>query len=284
MINFPRSTFTWESHPHEPDPYYKWPGGFVGKDGQVYHVRFNLEAQCKITEEASGKTTELFLGAPCRSEYTIARRNLFQVPSGEWRMAFSRTSTPTIAQRPRNEEEPASKKLLSEGFVNHVIDIRTFDQVEELSDAASIVKATLANDLLSARSTYRDAARGFSVAVEYPVNLINLNATDAEFQVCTGPVLLPDLATWDGEEVSRIFVAHVAITAFDHVEFILRRAVAAAPEEREWLDKPRGLDRLELIDPNNIPSNYPPSRSQPTAYNEVWELAAENVVLRAVGA
>ena len=84
MINFPRSTFTWEAHPYQPDPYYKWTGGFVGINGQVYHVRFNLEAQCAITEEATGKTTELFLGAPCRSEYTIARRNLFQVPSGEW--------------------------------------------------------------------------------------------------------------------------------------------------------------------------------------------------------
>ena len=86
-----------------------------------------------------------------------------------------------------------------------------------------------------------------------------------------------------GEEVSRIFVAHVAITAFDHAEFILRREVTAAPEEREWLDQPRGLDRHELIDPNNVPPGYPPARPKPSVYNEVWELAAQNVVLRAVG-
>ena len=42
MINFPRSTFTWKSHPWHPDPYYKWAGGFVGTPGQVYHVRFSL--------------------------------------------------------------------------------------------------------------------------------------------------------------------------------------------------------------------------------------------------
>ena len=223
MINFPRSTFTWESHGHEPDPYYKWTGGFVGEVGQAYHVRFNLQAQCKITEESTGKTAELFLGSPCRSEYTIARRNLFQIPSNEWRMAFSWTSSPSIAKRPSDEAESSSRSLLSERFVGHHIDIRTFDEIEELTDAESIVEATLNNDVLNARSTYRDAECGFTVAVEYPVNLINLNVADAEFQVCTGPVLLPDLATWDGKEVSRIFVAHVAITAFDHVEFILRR-------------------------------------------------------------
>ena len=283
MINFPRSTFTWESHAHEPDPYYKWTGGLVGKIGQAYHVRFNLQAQCKITEETTGKTAELFLGSPCRSEYTIARRNLFQVPSNEWRMAFSWTSSPSIAKRPSGEAESASKGLLSERFAGHRIDIRTFDEIEELTDAEHIVEATLNNDVLNARSTYRDAESGFTVAVEYPVNLINLNAADAEFQVCTGPVLLPDLATWDGEEVSRIFVAHVAITAFDYVEFILRREVEAAPEERQWLDKARGLDRLELRDANKVPPGYPPPRPKPLVYNEVWELEGSNVLLRAIG-
>jgi len=91
---------------------------------------------------------------------------------------------------------------------------------------------------------------------------------------------LPDLATWDGRDVQRVFLAHVALTQFDQVEFILRREVEAAPEEREWLDQPRGRDRLELLDPNNAPPGYPPERPRPTVYNEVWELEATNVVLR----
>jgi len=74
--------------------------------------------------------------------------------------------------------------------------------------------------------------------------------------------------------------AHVAFSHFDHVEFILQQDVQAAPEEREWLDRPRGRDRLELIDPGNRPPNYPPSRPRPTVYNETWELEADNVVLR----
>ena len=53
MVNFPRSTFTWKAHPWKPDPHYRWSGGFVGEYGQFYHVRFNLEARCEVTEEAS---------------------------------------------------------------------------------------------------------------------------------------------------------------------------------------------------------------------------------------
>jgi len=281
MINFPRSTFTWKSNPWYPDPYYRYTGGFVGRPGQSYHVRFNLEASCTIHDDATGKRTELFVSAPCRTEYTIATRNLFQVPSGEFRFPFSRYYRLSLAKRPSTEQEELSVAPLSEAFAEHHIDLRTFADVTELTDAGQIAQATLSNDLLNAVSTYRDTARGLTVAIEYPVNLINLNVADDEFQVCTGPIILPDLATWDGAEVKRVFLAHVAFTAFDHVEFILQREVDAAPEERARLDQPRGRDRLELLDPTKRPPDYPPPRPKPTVYNETWELAATNVVLRA---
>ena len=284
MIDFPRSTFTWKSHPWMPDPHYRWAGGFVGTPGQIYHVRFNLEARCAVRDETGKRSAELFLGAPCRSEYTIARRNLFQIPSNEFRLVFSRKSRLNIAGRPSREAEEAPTARLDEAFQEHRIDVRAFSEVAELTDAGRIVEATLANDLLNAATTYRDAERNLTVTVEYPVNLININAEDGEFQVCTGPVILPDLATWDGNEVGRVFLAHVAFSRFDHVEFILRREVQAAPEEREWLDRPRGRDRQELIDPNDPPSNYPPARPRPTVYDETWELPASNVVLKAENA
>ena len=280
MIDFPRSTFTWKSRPWTPDPHYKWAGGFVGTPGQVYHVRFNLEARCEIRDEARGQMTKLFVGAPCRTEYTIAKRNLFQVPSSEWRMAFSRTSRLSIARRPSYELEETSTERLSEAFQDHRIDIRSFAYVTELAEAGQIVEATLANDVLNAQSIYRDSERGLTVALEYPVNLININAADGEFQICTGPVILPDLTTWDGCDVRRVFLAHVAFSQFDHVEFILRREIEATPYDREWLDQPRGRDRLELTDPDDRPPNHPSARPRPTVYNEIWEFEARNMVMR----
>ena len=281
MIDFPRSTFTWKSHPRQPDAYFRYAGGFVGQLGQVYHVRFNIEAACVVRDDASGQTTDLFLGAPCRTEYTIASRNLFQVPSAEWRMAFSRSTRLHIARRPSSELETSSTRLLSDAFQDHDVTLRSHRDVSELATASQVVDATLAHDLLNARSTYRDLTRGLTIAVEYPINLINLNAADGEFQVCTGPVLLPDLDTWDGRDVSRVFLAHAAFSHFDHVEFILRREVAAAEIERKWLDQPRGRDRDELLNPEKRPPLYPSPRPRPTVFNETWELAATNVVLRA---
>ena len=280
MINFPRSSFTWHSQPWQADPHYKWTGGFVGAVGQSYHVRFTLESRCVLRDAAGAELAELFLGAPCRSEYTIASENLFQIPSGEWRMPFSRNSIPVIPSQSSHEAEDARARPLAGAYRDYKIDIRTYADAGVLTEVGAIVASTLAGDAQNARSIYRDEATGIEVELEYPVNVMNLNAADGEFQVCTGPVLLPDLATWDGQDAHRVFVAHAAFSRFDRVEFILRRSVTAAEEERAWLDQPRGRDRLELIDPDNPPSGYPPARPRPLVYNETWDLPAQNAVLR----
>ncbi len=281
MINFSRSSFTWKAHPWEPDPFYKWSGGFVGEYGQAYHVRFTLESRCVLRDGDGAEVAELFLGAPCRSEYTIASENLFQIPSGEWRMAFSRSSIPAIAQRSSTEAEEVQARSLADAYQDYQIEIRSYPAADLLTEVDAITASTFACDAQNARSIYRDELSGLEVELEYPINVMNLNAADGQFQVCTGPVLLPDLATWDGREIHRVFVAHAAFSCFDRAEFILRRPVSASPEDRVWLDEPRGRDRLELINPDKLPPNYPPGRPKPLVYNETWDLAAQNAVLRA---
>ena len=281
MIDFPRSFFTWKTFPWQADPYYKYAGGFIGEEGDVRHVRFSLEARCVISDENSGQKTELFVGAPCRSEYTIPRRNFFQIPSDEFRMAFSRSHQVPIARRPSSETEPRGGRELSAAFQEHGVSLREHLHPIELRASEQIVEATLANALLNARCTYRDPQSDLRVTVEFPVDLINVNRKDATFQVCTGPLILPDLTTWNGQGVGRVFLAEVAFTAFDYVEFILRREVAAAAEELTWLHRPEGRDRRELHDPANKPPGYPPPRPSPKVYHEVWALQSENVLLRA---
>ncbi len=281
MISFSRSTFTWKTYPWQQHPTYRYDGGFVGQSGQVYQVRFNLDAKCEIRDETTGRCTDVFLGAPCRAEYTIAERNLFQIPSSEWRMAFSRECRLTLAKRPSWEEEPCTTSKLCDVWQDHQLDIREFADAVELTHARSVIEATLANAVLSARSTYKDPATGLVVTVEYPVHVMNLNTDDCEFQVCTGPVVLPDLRTWDGNEVGRVFQAHAAFSRFDWVEFILRREVEAAEHEKQWLDAVRGRDRFELNDPEQPPPGCAPARPNPTVYSEVWEFEATNLLLRA---
>jgi hypothetical protein len=205
---------------------------------------------------------------------------MFQIPSGEWRMAFSRTHQVGIAAS-LDDTSIGSATDLNDAFAGHTIDIHTHSNVTERLDASSIVKATLANDILNASSSYRDKKTDCLVKLEYPINVMNLNAADGEWQVCTGPVIVPDTGSWNGAQITKVYLAHIAISAFDHLELIFSRPVEVASEVTEWLDKPRGRDRLELRDPQTPPEGYPPKRPRPIVYHDVWELEADNVILTA---
>ncbi len=274
MINFFNSSFIWKTKPFSKDPYYCYPGGFVGKSGQAYHVRFKIDATCHVKDK-NGNQCELFVGAPCRSEFTIAQSNLFQIPSDEFRMAFSRNCRVLIAKKSSQVHECTVTPLM-ELFKSYTIELTTCNEID-ISNPAQIIEATLTNKQMNARTSYQKD--GFNVTVEYPINLININDKDNKFQVCTGPLILPDLNTWDGAEIGRVFLAHGSFNRFDHVEWILRREIEAAPSEKKWLDKTRGRDRFELLDPNNPPPGKPPLRPRPTVFNETWEITAKNQIL-----
>ena len=195
-------------------------------------------------------------------------------------MAFSRSQSIPISRRPSTEPAGTRGTPLEEQFKGHDIDIRQYDTDDTLTNAREVVQATLDRDLMNVRITYLAPDRNLQVTLEFPVDLININEEDAEFQVCTGPVVLPDLETWDGSEVHRVFLADAAVSGFDHAEFILRREIEAAEREKHWYEAPRGRDRLELNDPEHPPPDYPPRRPRPLVYNETWEKETENVILR----
>ena len=279
MIDFNRSFITWTIDWAEPDPVHAFPGGFVGEPVEVTTSRLQIDAGCEIVDEARGAACTVYLTAPCRSEFIIADDNLFQVPNGEFRAAVSDAFTIPIAAEPSWQDEGTRRQPVGERFAELAIDVRTHDAVALASDDA-VVAASLAGARLNARSTYRDDARGLTVTVEYPIKLINLHAGGGRYQVCTGAVALPDLTTWGGAGIDRVFAAHAAFTAADHVEFILRRGIDVAEPELAWAAAVRGRDRYERRD-----SSEPVDRPHPRAagYYETWELAAVNTVLRASG-
>ena len=244
MIDFNRSFITWTIDWAEPDPVYAYPGGFVGEPGEATTSRVQIDAGCEIVDEARGETCTLYLTAPCRSEFIIAKDNLFQVPNGEFRAAVSDACMVPIAAEPSWQDEGTRRQPIESRFADFDIDVRTHEAVA-LASSDEVVAASLAGDRLNARSTYRDAARGLAVTVEYPIKLINLHAGGGRYQVCTGAVALPDLTTWDGAGVDRVFVAHAAFTAADHVEFILRRSIELAEHELAWAAAVRGRDRYQ---------------------------------------
>jgi len=277
MIDFDRSFFTWTSRPYVPDPVYVNAGGMVQGAGAVRNVRILYEAKCDITNHATGHVEELFLLHPCRAEYTIPERDFFQLPSREFRVIFTRTHGIPIADHPSTESEDRKPRLLD--FAETRFTTRSHSRFRVLSSAQEVIDATLADQPLNARTTYRDAAAGYTFSIEYPVRTMNLNVEEELFQVDTGPLPLPDMKSWDGERPARAFLTYVAFSRFELAEFILRREVEPSNGDKKWLHARRGKWRWELRDPNHPPPGHPPRPPWATVYNETLVIQTTNELL-----
>ena len=280
MIDFGRSYFTWKSKPIMRHPHYKYPG-FEGTEGAVHQVRIQLDSACTLTNEKTGEKREYFLILPCQTEYTIVKENLFQIPSSEWRMLFGREETIPISYSPRDEPENLKRSKISDRFAEHSFEIRTIEDAREITTHDGVIDSTLADELMNARTTYLDEKRQVSVTLEFPVKLINLQKKEKLFQVCQGVVPIPDLATWDGTSVHRVFLADLAFSEFDYIEFILQRTVEVAEQEKEWYYQVRGRDRYELHDPSNPPPGHPPAGPRPRVFHEVIPQKTETILFSA---
>ena len=281
MLDFTRSFITWTTHPWRPHPYYRWHGGFVGESGDVYRVRMQVDSTMEVLVPSGSPVTH-YLGYPCRTEITIATEQFFMLPSGEWRAVFTREHRVPIARGPSDVPETGGRSPWSGQHSD--LDFRpvTLSGAERLLDGHAVNEATQAGAVINGQTTYRDESTGLDIRIEFPIRLMNLHPDSGKFQLCCGPVILPDMATWDGEGVDRVFLAEVAFSGFDYVEFILRREIEPAASEKEWFHQVRGRDRLELRDPENKPPELMEvQRPRPHVYHETWALNAENVILRA---
>ena len=283
MIDFSRSFLTWTNLPYEPDPIYKYPGGLVAAAGDVVTVRLKADARLEIRPD-QGETFTCYVIAPCRPEYTIVTENLFQVPSGEYRAVFSDSLSIPIGRRPSTEPEQAHRSPLAATKAAFDVDIQHFSRTETLQTPADVIAATQDAALMNATCAYRDEARRLTVTVEFPVELVNYDEANEIFQVCTEPLVVPDLETWDGAGLDRVFLAGVAFSSFDRVEFILQRQIEPDASELAWYHQVRGRDRNELHEGASEPLGAKRNRPKPLVFNEVWERDAEIIVSRVSGA
>ena len=279
MIDFERSFFTWTSQPFKPDPHYINAGGMTQGEGSVRNVRVTYDAKCDITNTKTGETEELFLLSPCRSEYTIPKEEFFQLPSGEWRVCYSRTHRIPLGRRPSTEEEKSQASELN--LADTRFTTRMHSNFAVLRSAQEVIDATLADKPLNARTTYEDEVGGYSWALEYPVRTMNLNPEEGLFQIDTGPIPFPDMNSYDGKRPMRALLSYVAFSEFDSAEFILRREVEPSEEDKKWLFQSPGKWRYTLRDPNNPPPGHPPRPNWPKIYNETKVLKTSNLFLSA---
>jgi hypothetical protein len=189
-------------------------------------ARIQLDARCVVTDRTTGRTEEVVLITPCRSERMYLKEKLFQDPNYEFSGIWSAREFVLIRTHPDHDPRRGSEWDPGDNasrFASVRIDLRTFPEAQALTTDEQVVRATLKNLALVARTHVRHTDPHLSAVLEYPVKTMNVCEGTKRFQVDTGPLLLPDFASRAKRPAERFALAFICFNTFDAAEFVVRQ-------------------------------------------------------------
>lgn len=195
------------------------------------NARIQLECRCTITDRSCEQIHMFVLGASCKTERVGVQENIWTEPNADFIPIFSTDeflNIKTYAQAGQDVDlyPPGSGRQSDRQTGRHadVFDDTRIDVVERsaerLESAHDIIAATLANEILVAR-THLSNDR-YAVVLEYPVKTMNANERDNVYQTDTGPVLFPDFSADPHRLISGFELAYAAFNSPDWTEFLVR--------------------------------------------------------------
>jgi len=202
-------------------------------------ARIQLDARCTVTDSEAGASEEFFLITPCKSEHMYVDTTLFQNPNfdfcGVWshtHFILLRTFASHQSGRPIKERESGPH---APRFGEVKIDLNMLQQTKQLHTGKEIVKATLDNQALVARTYLQCGKGGRTALLEYPVKTMNVAVGSVQFQVDTGPLIVPDCCLPNDPDapvgVDHMSLAFICYKDLARVDFVLRQPTAVEPGE-----------------------------------------------------
>ncbi len=187
------------------------------------NARLQVESVCSLTDRRSGKTTDYFFYASCKSEHTFAERDLFIEENYDFCGIFSDEEYVIFRTHSTHTDRFRDEGVWRERFQ----DIR-FDMVsveaEELDGTPAMVQASLDNVPLVGRVEIGEG--NLSAAIEFPIKTMNANDIRPIYQVDTGPLPFPDFSANVDLHIKRLSPAYVAYNAPDFADFVVQQPVS----------------------------------------------------------
>jgi hypothetical protein len=186
-------------------------------------ARIMIDARCTILDSAGNLADELYLIAPCRTEWMYRETGMIQNPSGEYRQIFS---------QPHALQKTVGKSISEDGPIAHgpAISTGVFDWIRfdiaakpstRLATDREVVDATMRNAPIVAKTSF--SANGYTAILEYPIRTMNFHEERRRFQVDTGPLIFPDLDDPAERLIDRCSLAHTVYNTFTYAEFVCKR-------------------------------------------------------------
>lgn len=196
---------------------------FICNTSPMNSVRFWVESRTRIIDTKSGKFTDYYQCASCKSEDTFAPKNLFYkdnydfmpiLGAGRW-LVFRRTATPSERYR--------TTKLTDEMWKEPVLKLRDAPTAVTLESWEQIRDATAAAIPIVTQTEIVNAETGLRAIIECPCKTMNISLEKQLYQVDTGPIALPDLTKTYDPEILCLSPAFIAFNAPDFADFVVEQ-------------------------------------------------------------
>jgi hypothetical protein len=184
--------------------------------------RFWVESRLQITDPATKTVRTYYQCGSCKSERTIPPRDLFPDDNYDFLPVFGDVDCVIFRHRARADEGYRGVAPVAGAWGGMVPLLRRF-KGRVLSTSKEISDAMTAGLPLVAQTEIRDEKTGRTAVIECPVKTINWFRTTGQWQIDTGPVLLPDLSVPPEQWSQNLRLAFVAFNAWDWAEFIAEK-------------------------------------------------------------
>jgi len=213
------------------------------RSSRVNHTpRLQLDAVCTMTT-ADGVARQFVLTTACVGENMYVAEGLVQLPPYEFVMIAQHRTEYAIRKRGAiTAEDVREARRFGEAMPTYSgqptrvteldVHLLPLDPATPLSSYEAIRDAMLAHRPITCRTSYEAEVAGGGAArvtLEYPAKIVNVQHDRPNWQIDTGPILVPDVRSKSELFVDRLELAYIVFNSWDRAEVLERRPTPVTP-------------------------------------------------------
>ena len=192
---------------------------FIIGNGPANEVRFWVESRTRLIDERTGTYEDYLQCGSCKSENTFAEKDLFQEVNYDFLPVFGPQWGVVFRRQAQLEENYREIRPAAEWWNGQEYHLQE-GKARELASNAEILEATYTNVPIIAQVEIADTGSGLRAIIECPVKTMNTNRERQQYQVDSGPVMLPDLERHE-RSVEGLRLAYVAFNVPQFADFVV---------------------------------------------------------------
>lgn len=203
---------------------------FINTKADFNSPRFWVESRCRVVDEKKGRSLEYVQCGLCKAEHTFANRDLFQEDNYDFLPVFSETEGVIFRRHVRVKERYREVRPIDKWWGGTEPRLRKV-RGRLLTSADEVFAAMQSGTPIVGQTEIRDEATGRKAVIEYPVKTINFKRDAKDWQVDTGPVVLPDLSSPPDQLSTGLQLAHIAFRTPYWADFLIDRPTPVKPDD-----------------------------------------------------